>query len=431
MSFLRKGILASGGQVFCIMLSMIVGVLFSRKLGPAGMGQYELLRSVALTVGALGAFGLGNANIFFLNSRNVPPEEIVSNAIKALAALGLLVALGVGTAILVAPDYFGHVPTVVAVLFGLGVGTHTGRLILRPILTARLEVRRMVWVELIRQLVLLGGGLVLVGLGCLSAHTGLVLLALGFYGSLLLAAWFLRRFADLRRRFDWRLFRGVLVYGLKLGAATALFGLTQNLGVFLLRALRPGQFADVGLYTRAVAVCALVLTVPVGIAPLLYAKWSGAAGEERTRQVEMAARMNTTFGIAAALVAGLLGKYVIWLLYGAQFLGAQQALQILAPALVLVNLYNPCGQLLASAGQAAMAAYILAGTLVVVCVATILMVPGWGIRGAAIGLLCGNVFMAAVTCFVCWRLHGLNVLHCLFVRRSDLAYVRRALWARG
>jgi len=428
MSLLRKGLLASGGHVFCLALSMCVGILFSRQLGPAGMGQYELLRSAALTVGALAAFGLGNANIYFLNNRGVPPEAIVSHSVWIVGVLLAALTAGLAAAVLSTPDYFGQLPTPVVILFALGTAAHAGRLILRPILTARLEVPKMVWVELIRQAIMLGGGLLLTLGGWLSTEWAVVLLACGFYGSLTLPLVFLRRFVQLRRRFDWALFGKVFVYGLKLGAATVLFGLTQHLSVFLLRALRPDQFEEVGLYSRAVAICGLIMIVPFAIGPLLYARWATISGEQRTRQVELAARMSTTYGLSCAVFVAVCGKYLIWLLYGAQFMPAQEALIILAPALVCLTLYNTCNQLLAGAGQAAITAGILAGSTVVVCVSTWLLVPTLGIRGAALGVLCGNGFTTLVTVLVCRHLYGLDPRACWVMKKRDLRYVWQALW---
>lgn len=235
---------------------------------------------------------------------------------------------------------------------------------------------------------------------------------------------------QIRRPFEWRLLRQVVSYGLQLAALNLLQVLSASITVLLLRYLRQEQFAEIGLYTRAVAVCSLVSVVPVAIGPLLYAKWSGVRGTERTRQAEMAARLNLSYGIVMCALVALLGKYILWLMYGNEFIPATAALLPLAPALLFIPLFEVCNNLLAGDGRAATTVCVLAGTLVVVAVVTVLTVPTLGIRGAALAVLAGNAFTALTSLAICRKLYGLRVGHCLAVRPSDLRAVREALVRR-
>jgi O-antigen/teichoic acid export membrane protein len=427
MSFLRKGILVSVGQVFCILLTMTVGILFSRQLGPDGMGQYYLLRSTATIVLTVLSAGLGNANIYFLNNRRVPAVEIATNAIKAGAIQGILASVCLTAALLAFPEYFGYISIPVAVLFALGVGASTVMWTLRSIIVARLAARRMVSVDLTTPAVLLIAGGALALFGWLRPQVALVVLSLGFFAALGLVLLYVRQDIDLSRRFHWQLFRDVLIYGIKLASANLLFVLGGTITVMLLRYLRPGEFTEVGLYSRALAVCVLIGLVPRAFGPLLYAKWSGPAGETRSQQAETTARMITAYGVLAAVAVATLGKYVLWLLYGPEFVPAQQALRLLAPAVAMTAVFQVYNNLLAGDGRVAITAYILVGTVVILSVVTWLSVPIWGIAGAALATVCGNAFTLIVSMAVCCRLYSLNPLSCLLLRRSDLAYVSQAL----
>jgi len=145
-------------------------------------------------------------------------------------------------------------------------------------------------------------------------------------------------------------------------------------------------------------------------------------------QVEMAARMNSTYAVLSAVLVMLLGKFLIWVLYGEGFLGALPALMILAPGLIAVTLFGPFNQLLASDGRAAITAWVLAGTAVVVFLVTWFAVPALGLRGAALGALAGNAFMALGAMVICARLYGVRPWRCVMLRRSDLKYTVQALF---
>ena len=427
MSLLRKGILVSGGQVFSIALNMTAGILFARTLGPDGMGQFELLRSTGSLAAAFMTLGLGQANIYFLNNLKVPAETLATNTFKISVLLGSVLAGGLATAILLAPGYFGAVPLVSTVLFSLGVGVLVGVALLRPILTARLEALRMVMVDTVNPLTLLicGAGLALAG--CLVAGSGIAVLALGNISAMGLLVFYLRRDIRLRRPMDWPLFGRVVVHGVKLAASNVLYVFSSTITVMLLRYLTPERFDDVGLYTRAVAVCGMVTLVPAAIGPLLYAKWSGLQGQERTRQAEMAMRLNVAYGAAATVGVLFFGGYIIWIMYGAKFIPAEVALQFLAPALFFIPIFGVCNNMLVSDGRLLTTAWILAGTVIIVAGVTYLTVPALGIRGAALGALCGNAFTAVAGLAVCFRVFGMNPARCFVLRRSDVAYVVESL----
>jgi len=406
---------------------VFAGILYSRTLGPEGMGQVELFRSTGVIALTLAVMGMGNASIYFLNNRKAPLEEVASNSLKVGIVMGSLLAVALGAVFATNRGYFGHVAIMATAVYALGAGAAVVTNMLRPLLVAQLAARRMVSVDLLNPVILLGGGLVLLAGRFLNPATALTIQGLSFFGALALVLSYLRGSLSLWRPFNWRLLLDLFIYGLKLAAANVLLILGSNITVMLLRYLRSDQFADVGLYTRAVSIGGLIGLVPMALGPLLYAKWSETSGEARTRQAEMAARMSATYGVIAALFVVLFGKEVIWLLYGQEFLRAQEALNILAPAVILMTVFNVYNNLLLSDGRAMATACILAGTVAIITTVTYLAAPALGIRGAALGALCGNAFTAITSMTVCSRYYRLNPLRCLFLRTGDLAYIRQAL----
>jgi O-antigen/teichoic acid export membrane protein len=141
----------------------------------------------------------------------------------------------------------------------------------------------------------------------------------------------------------------------------------------------------------------------------------------------MAMRLNVAYGLVSAVGILLLGRYIIWLLYGARFIHADVALVFLAPALFFVPIFSVYNNLLAGDGRAGVTACILAGTVCVVGAVTYLAAPAWGIRGAALAVLCGNVFTALAGTVACWSLYRMNPLRCLLLGRSDVARILQAL----
>ena len=433
MSFLRKGILASGGQVLCVFLGLGANIVFARVLGKDDMGQLELFRSMALVVATALAMGFGPANIYFLNNQNAPAATITTNAVKTALAMGLLVCVGLVPTVLCFRGYFGEVMPVIAAIFALGVAAQLGKLMLRPILVAKLAVRRYVLVDVVSQVVLVAGAaaLAIVHLRWrANAQAAIAASALAFLAALVLLLVTLRRDVDLRRPYDWQLGRRVFAYGIKLGAAVVMAILSQHITVLLLH-LRTGEFGDVGLYTRAVAMTSLVVLVPRSLGPLLYAKWAGAAAENRRDQAEMALRMNIAYGVAAAAILLVAGKFLIMTMYGREFMPGHVALRLLAPAMVCVPIFAVCGNLLAADGRAGVTVKILFVAVLIIAAVTYISVPALGIQGAALGVLCGNAVSAVAGMIACAKLYGVRPHRCLILTRSDLRYVKNSLRRRS
>lgn len=430
MSFLRKGILVSGGQIANIAIHVVAGVILRRALGPDGVGQYNLFQTTGTLAVTFAALGLGNANIYFLNNRKTPIADVVTNTIKVGLLMGLALAAALGVVIWCWTSYFGVVSPYTVVVFSLGMSAGLNYHLLRPVLVAQLAAKRMVTVEITRTIVLLIGVGVLALAACLDPDGAIIVLALGDIGAVLLVLAFISPHIQLGRRFDWPLLGQVVVFGVKLAGANLLTLLAASTTVILLRWFRQDSFTDVGLYNGAAAVGGLITLVPTAMGQLLFAKFASAYGADRVRQVEMAIRMNLAYGLIGWLGLVAVGKYLIWALYGAEFLPATAALYILAPGLAFMTVATVSNNLLVSDGRVGATAGILLGTLCIVFTTTWLLVPGHGIRGAALAVLFGNAFTACVSLAVCQRLYGLKLRNCLVLRRSDVDYVIRAVLPR-
>lgn len=430
MSLLRKGVLVSCAKLAGVGMSTAAAMIYARHLGPEGMGQFDLFRITSTLAMTFAALGVGNANIYFLNNRRLPVEQIASGSLRYAALVGPPLVVALTCVVVGLPGFFGRIPPGVALIFALAPAAQLAVNVLVFILVARLEARRTVAVDLAHPLVLLLSGALLALAGWLNVPAALVAHTLATLASLGLVLLFIRPLLDFSRLPPWSQTGEIVRYGAQIAAATALYLLAYHLGVFLLRWLRPEGFGELGLYTRAISVCGLVLLAPQSVGPLLYARWSELAGSQRMEQVRLAIRLNGTVGLVSAAVLMLVGRYVLWILYGREFVAASDILRLLAPALMFTTLYDACSQLLTSDGRARTTLWILSGTVVIQGAITLAAIPAWGARGAALGTLCGNAFMALSALLVCRHLYGLSPLQCLLVRPADITYIWQALRAR-
>lgn len=427
MQFLRKAALASVGNLICVCLIQTFNIILARVLGPEGIGQYRLWVTAGTIAATVVAMGVGTANIYFLNSLKASKPQVVVNSFKLLMILAPLTAAIVLSVIYSYPGYFGRLSWPVILSFAAGAGLTIGVILFRQILVSQMEIRKMVGIELLQSAVLLGGGSALACLGYLTVSSALILTFINSSLAVLILLVFLREFLKITLAFDWSLFAGTLKYGLKLSLSQTIYLLSAEFSYIILGYLTYGRFAEIGLYSRAAAISGLIILIPNYVGPLLMSQWSAVTGEQRARQVEATVRIFLAFGAAVTVATALSGRYIIWLLYGKEFIGAQEALVLLAPSAGALSLFIVFGNLLNGAGRAFANICISAGTFVILAAASLIFIPSFGIRGAALGALCGNSF-AAVASWICASKYcSVNIRSCLIPNREDWASIYSAV----
>ena len=425
MRFLRKAALGSTANLASVLLVQAASVIFSRELGPAGLGRYRLWVGAATIVSTILMMGIGTANIYFLNHLKVSKALILANSLKIFLVLGPLGAGIVLALIRSSPGYFGRAPSPVVALFAVGAGLGICQTFFRQILVAELEIGKVVGIELLQA----GASLVCAGflgfLGYLTVSSALMLTMLNSGLAVALLLFFLRGFRGMSFPFDWGLFGRTLRYGLELSLSQTMYLLSAEFSLIVLRFY--GNFDVVGLYSRAAAISGLIILIPNYIGPFLMSQWSTVSGERRARQVEAAARVCLVFGASLTLAVALAGRDIIWLLYGREYLGAQAALVLLAPSAGALSLFVIFSNLLNGAGHATANIRVSIGMFCVLASSSLLLVPRFGIRGAALGALCASGFAAVAGCLCAQKLCKVSAARCLLVCKADWSHMYGAL----
>jgi O-antigen/teichoic acid export membrane protein len=220
---------------------------------------------------------------------------------------------------------------------------------------------------------------------------------------LLAAGWLLRRFSrehgGLRLRFTLRGAVAAVRSALPLGAAHGLAFMSFNFDSLLLGTMQ-GPVA-VGLYSAAYKPVTVLLAVPVtyfvGLFPVLSRTWAdgpSAFDAVVRRSLQLAA----TFAVPVAVGGTFVAAPVLDLLFGARYVAAAPALQILVWSAALVMLRGTFRQGLNAAGLAVAdlrCAGLATGLNVLL---NLVAIPVWGFMGAAVATLASEVvWLAAAT----------------------------------
>lgn len=421
--FLRDAGRVFGGQVVMTAVGMGTGIITARWLGPEGRGIFQLVVVVApFMLANLVKLGIPQASVYAIRRQGVDPSVVVSNSTWLALALGVVAGVGC---------WLGRDWLLVNVLKGAPPVTLVAVVVLVPFVILQAYLLGVVQALQrfgeynVQQIVpnvlsLVGMAVVLIWLD------GGVLGAVGVYTAIMafVTVWLavrVHRAAPIRPRVEPGVLRTMLGFGVKSHVQT--LAATWHLRIDQLLIGYLMDPAQVGLYAVAVNLTNLLLRVPDALGTVLFPRLAGAearAGEEATALV-----CRCTFAIMLAGAVGylLVGPAALRLLFGERFEGSVAPMLVLLPGVVLMGQYLILTRNFTSRNRQEVNIAAAVTALATNVVLNLVLIPRWGIVGAAASSV-GSYGLAAIVLMVAFvRVSGRPVRDLVLPRPSDLRLV--------
>jgi O-antigen/teichoic acid export membrane protein len=418
--FARDALQVLSGQGAMTALGFVNGIITARWLGPTARGQFQLLTFLPIMLSNFVKLGIPQASVYFMRRKNASASDVASNSIWIAVVMGsgaVVVCWWLRDVLLekflkrTPPELL--LPCLVLIPFVL----------LQFYLLSVAQAQERFREYNIRQVVpnLLG----LVGLGIT-----LVLLQMGLAGAVLVQVvihvvmtvwmvWRVHREAPLHLRWNPELARGMLSFGSKSYvqtlAATLHLRIDQYICAYFLTP------ADVGLYAIAVNIAVLLLKIPEATGTVMFPRLAGS--DERAAHAATIRVCRYTLFILGLGVLGfaVVGPIMVPMVFGQDYTGAVQPLLILLPGILLMALYQLLSRNFTSRGKQQVNILAAGLALVLNVVLNLVLIPRYGISGAALanGLSYGT---SACTLLIAFRRDsGHSLAETLLIRPSDVS----------
>jgi len=400
---LRRNIgMTLGRQVFAAVVQLIVVVLIARELGPEGNGFYAMSVLVPTLLTGFLNFGVGPATVYYLSRGGVSAAWAVKgNILIALAVTGLGLITAAPVVYLWGEVIFPGVP--ISLLF-IGFCAFPVTLLLAylsTVLQGIEDFRAFNLSVLIPPVVLL--------LGVVSSFYILDLGVSGALASYLLAQTcglvailvFLRKFlvnnGSSAAGFSLKAYsRKVIGYGWKAQLSNAITLINYRADVFLVNFLLSPMSA--GIYVVAVQISERLWIPSQAASTVLFPRLSAMHEDPDARH---ALTQKAFVGMVAitALAGGGVAALLYWLLgplFGTDYIAAFPVLLWLLPGVVLWAGARIQANCIAAAGKPEWNMYVALLVVVVNVAGNILLIPEFGLPGAAAATSGAYVLDAAI-----------------------------------
>lgn len=425
---IRGGAIRVAGFGAGVVITALSAALLFRHLAVEDGGRYVTVLALVSIVA-----GLTDAGLTGLATRELVVRHPSERGPLLRNLIGLRIVLSVvglaGAVAFAAVAGYGSAMVVGTALAGLGAVIQTFQNTLAVQLMVDLRLGWVTILELIRQLVLVIGIVVLV-----LVDAGLVpFLALLIPASLVavgLTVWLVRGQVPMRPAFDWNEWR-VLVRDVLPFAAIVLVTLIYfRIALIVLSLVSTAR--ETGYFGASFRITEVLITIPQLAAASAFPIFVRAARDDHVRLAYGVGRMfhaMTVLGVALALALVLGAPFVIDVIAGPDFAPAAGVLRIQAVTLLAVFLVVTFNYALLSLRRQRTMLLITGGALAVNAIGAGVLGAAHGARGAALATMVADV-IAAIASGVALSRAGLPVARWLRVvpRVALAALPAGALW---
>ena len=416
-------------SIFTTGAGVVVGFMLARVLGPGGKGDFYLITLLPVTIMVLIQLGLPQAFGFYSargQTSGIVAKTLILTAVLAGPTLVIVIAILPILRATILDDLppaqivLGLAALPLALHATFTTGVVLGRQAVRSYAIASVAIS-LSGVALYIVLVFV---LRLELWGALWAFFLLYwITALGFLIGSLRASRAVPDPAPVTYR---ELFR----YGLPIYPGTFTSFFSNRVDVYLLAFLLADPSAPLGYYSMAVTLAQLVYFFPSAVSSLFFPHVAGSAREEVDRQVPMVSRVTLllTAGLAVALVPGAV--ILIRILLPA-FESSLPPLFVILPGVVALSQSKVMTSYLAGLGKTGWTSSVNVGALVVNVVMNFILIPPFGIVGAAAASLISYTATAVTITVLAARLARRSVAEFWIPRWSDVRFAATTMLGMG
>ena len=411
-----------------IPIGIVTGVITARYFGPADRGLFTLLLMFPQTANVFSNLGLDTASIFLHRKHRVPLGELLANCVIYGILAGVLSGLvlwGVSPYLMSevftrasTAEYTVAIATIPALLvfqYMGGLARGAGRF---DVYNARSVLEKLLFLICIAAIVVgFGGGI----LACLVAHLMIV-------SSLCVwMAWDLRASLTTPVRPSRTTFKRMMAFGGKTYAQSIAAHTHYKVDLYLIAGYLSS--ADVAFYAIGAGLAERCLMLPDAIGLVMFPKLASQTSEDAARLTARVCRTLLLLGSVTAAVLIVLAEPLVTFLYGDAYIPAVGPMYVLLAGVVMVGITRVLMRYITSIDEHHHNVYIVASAAVVNIVLNLLLIPRYGMMGAATASLVTYSAQALWALIVFWRLTGLRPRSTLVVDGTDLRDLRRMIAA--
>ena len=393
--FTQKITITFFSQLVIIGIGLLSSIIISRTLGPASRGILALASTLTVLGVQLGNLGLHSSNTYLLAKDRSLLSAIAGNSLLAGLGVGIFIA-SILLAFFSFQPQWAPIEKPVLVLALLGIPASLLYLLFQNILLGIQNVKTYNILEIINKSLYLFLCLVFIFLNSANVKTILTInLLISTSCALYIIIKTTKSFSV-----STKLLKLSSAFGLKVFISCLLSFIVLKSDILIMRYFL--NFEQIGFYATAKNIIEMMSLLPSVIGTLLFPKLSSLDNETlKLKYTHKVVIVSLFFVLFFSLAASLLGKSLISVFFGKNFLPVYPVLLWLLPHFIICSINSVYQNYFASIGMPPIALYSPLSAAGLSVLLNIFLIPRFGIIGASISSgLCNCLMLVLSLAFV-------------------------------
>jgi len=416
-----------GTELGVHLLGFVTTIIIVRSISPVDFGVFSLIISFSFTLCYLSSVGLPQAIVFFIGKRKEPLEKIVGLSFFLFFCIAIgIAAIGymfrdypLNSFLRELPSHY-FFPLLILYFFTL----------FDSFLLSITRGTQNFLLFNVRRILTPAGNLIGVCLVFLVFGLSLKSVVAVFISICVVStAWFFIKVISItsfRLHLDWTSMKSFFTYGIKSYLQILTGHLIYQIDLYLIAYLLNAK--QVAFYSIAVGVATLLWYLPNTIGVVLFPTLSSIHNDKEIHIISAEVCRHTLFiTFIGAVGLGLAGKYLILLFFGAEYIESVNAMLFILPGIVAMSIYKVLTRNFSSRNRQQVSIMAAAISLVVNIGLNFILIPKYGIEGAAIASTISYIIASAILIIVVKMESNILLRKMLFIDKSDIKFYIEAI----
>lgn len=418
-SYRSNIITTSFAEIATILVRTIIGIIVARKLGPAGRGEYALALLIPGLFITFTSLGFGEASATLIGKEKYDKVKVVGCLMTYIAFVTLIVGI---------LYYAFRGPIINLVQHGISTHVYYLSFILVPL--------QLFWGSM--SSILLGIGIIkkisygrffnnvlfffaivsVTSLYRLTPFIALFFFICSWIAEIVYLHYCLKKHINLTFAFDRQILKEQFNFGIKMFWSSIFLQLNRRLDSYILVFFK-GNYS-LGIYTVAVGLCELVLTIPTVFTRVAFSFSVRANTPESLRITTASIRQITFLLFTSTLILAVCMKPLIVLFYTSKYIEAFRPALLLLPGIISLGLSIMLGTILVGQSKPKEQTIASGISCLVTVVLDLILIPEYGISGASIASTIAYTVSAIYLIRVYKNLSQATLKDMLVIKKEDI-----------
>jgi len=406
-------------KIVIMIASIITSIVIARVLGPEGKGIYAMVMLVPSMLLLFGEFGITMSNIYFIGKKKIEKSVLASNSLFFGLINGvILVLIFLIIYPFIADSVFQGVDSsyIYAILLMIPFSLTTSYL--GGILVGLLKIKEACIISIIQTVI--NTAMILLILLVFSGYI-FELLILSIVMSIsffLFYTWYIGKLTGFVKYFSWKSFKKCFNYGSKGYVANTFTFFNYRLDMFLVNFFI--GVTAVGYYSLSVGLVEMIWIVPQTISFVLFPFVASSNKKDAAELTASSCRHSFFLSSIMCLGALIFGQFLIGIVYGDVFLPSYLPLVGLLPGILFGSTGTLTSSYLNGIGKPIYSPIIASIALITNIVLNLILIPTYGIMGAAVASSITYSFAAFLGVYFFLKNSDVSFRNIYLIQKNDL-----------